>query len=127
MSTASQRTSFRGSFRGAAHRVTRSALAAAALLGAFAAAQAQPARDGVGHLSVTELKRGYLACHRASMRRALAAGESMQCSMVYEELKQRAFGGDFERVLAWTHTQLPRTDDTVDAASVDTSSCPVDL
>ena len=59
---------------------------------------------------IDDLKRSYLACHRASMRLALDSGEAMHCSVVYEALKHRAFGGDFERVLAWSHKQAPRAD-----------------
>lgn len=42
------------------------------------------------------------------MRRALGIGEAMQCSVVCEALKKRAFGGDFDRRLAWTRAQAPR-------------------
>jgi hypothetical protein len=31
----------------------------------------------------------------------------MKCSVVYEELKQRAFGGDFHKLLAWSKAQPP--------------------
>lgn len=94
--------------RGAARLLAWPALVAAALVGTPAAAQAQPMRDDVKHLSIETLKRDYLACHRASMRRALDSGEAMHCSVIYEALKHRAFGGDFERVLAWTRAQDAR-------------------
>ena len=96
--------------RGVARRIAGPALAAAALLGALGAAQAQkqPLRDDLQHVSVEDLKRGYLACHEASMRRILDMGEAMQGSVVYEAFKQRAVGGDFGRMLAWTHAQTPR-------------------
>ena len=53
-------------------------------------------------MTVDDLKSLYLACDRAAMRGLLAAGAIAQCSAVYEELKRRAFGGDFERLLAWS-------------------------
>lgn len=52
-------------------------------------------------LSVAQLKSAYLDCDRASVRVRLAAPGIMQCSIVYEELKRRAFDGDFDKLLAW--------------------------
>ena len=86
--------------------------------------QAQALRDDLKHVSVEDLKRGYLACHQASMRRMLDMGETMQCSVIYEALKQRAFGGDFERLLAWTRAQAPAT---ARPSPPSASSCPEDL
>ena len=54
---------------------------------------------------VDELKRLYTACERSSMRRVLGAEEIAQCSVVYEALKQRAFGGDLEKLLVWSRAQ----------------------
>lgn len=100
--------------------------ATVALAAAVGAAQAQPAHDDVRHLSVDDLKRGYLACHDASTRRVLGMGEVMHCSVIYEVLKQRAFGGDFERLLAWARAQPPRTA-AARAGPADATSCPDDL
>jgi hypothetical protein len=55
--------------------------------------------------SVDELKRAYLACNRAASRERLASVQVAHCSLVYEELKQRTFGGDFERLLAWSNSR----------------------
>jgi len=52
--------------------------------------------------TVDELKSAYLSCNRAAAGTRLSSGTIMQCSIVYEELKQRAFGDDFERLLAWS-------------------------
>ena len=57
--------------------------------------------------SVDALKREYLACDRSAMSGRLSSGGIMHCSMVYEELKRRAFGGDFDRLLAWSNSQQP--------------------
>ena len=110
--------------RGAQRR--GAATAAVALAAVFGAAQAQPTLGDVKHLTVDDLKRGYLACHEASTRRVLAMGEVMHCSVVYEALKQRAFGGDFERLLAWARTQPPRTA-AARAGPAAATSCPEDL
>jgi hypothetical protein len=40
------------------------------------------------------------------MARALAFGEAARCSVVSETLQQRAFGGDFEQLVAWARVQL---------------------
>jgi hypothetical protein len=58
-------------------------------------------------VSIGELKEAYLACERATGSRALAGSEAMQCSVVYEELKRRAFAGDFNMLLAWWRDQQP--------------------
>ena len=59
---------------------------------------------------VEELKLMYLECSRAAVGGRMSSGAIMQCSIVYEELKRRAFGGDFERLLAWSRAQpLVRT------------------
>ena len=54
---------------------------------------------------VTELKARYLACERSAMRGRLDPGEAAGCSIAFEELKKRAFGGDFESLLKWWRTQ----------------------
>jgi hypothetical protein len=71
-------------------------------------AQAEPAR--LTALAVDELKRAYLWCDRAAANGRLRAAEIAQCSVFYEDLKRRAFDGDFERLLAWSRT---RQDDKV--------------
>lgn len=53
-------------------------------------------------LPVDELKRAYLSCSDAALGGRLGNGAIQQCSEVYEELKRRAFDGDFERLLAWS-------------------------
>ena len=56
-------------------------------------------------LTVAELKTIYLDCDRDAMRGILGASEIAACSMVYEELKKRAFDGDFEKFLVWSQAQ----------------------
>jgi hypothetical protein len=57
------------------------------------------------HLTPAQLKKIYLACDLASSTTRLEMQEAMKCSVVSEELKQREFGGDFDRMLAWWKTQ----------------------
>lgn len=56
-------------------------------------------------LTVAQLKTIYLTCDRDAMRGLLGSPEMAACSMVYEELKKRAFDGDFEKLLAWSQAQ----------------------
>jgi hypothetical protein len=65
--------------------------------------RAEPAR--LTTLAVDELKRAYLWCDRAAANGRLRAAEIAQCSVFYEDLKRRAFDGDFERLLAWSRTR----------------------
>jgi len=56
-------------------------------------------------LTVAELKTIYLNCDRNAMRGILGSSETAACSIVYEELKKRAFDGDFEKLLVWSQAQ----------------------
>ena len=68
-------------------------------------ASAQPSRTVdktfVHKLTAAELKQVYLACDLASSTTRLGISEAFHCSVVHEELKQRVFGGDFNRLLSW--------------------------
>jgi hypothetical protein len=75
------------------------------LLGPSAIAQS-PSHAGV---PLATLKAAYLRCERAAVVGRLASGDIMLCSVVYEELKRRAFDGDFPRLKAWADTQLRPT------------------
>jgi hypothetical protein len=55
-------------------------------------------------VSIDALKTAYLACDQAAVEGRLSGAAVMQCSVIYEELKQRAFGGDFEKLLAWSRS-----------------------
>lgn len=100
---------------------TRAATCADARRGTFAAiirvvtlvaiALAAPIAHGHSHsgefegVPIAELKRVYLSCDRAATGGRLNSAAIMQCSIVYEELKKRAFGGDFGKLLAWSRAQ----------------------
>lgn len=78
------------------------ALALMAALPSPAPAQAHaPDRRHLASVSVEALQRTYLECDRVATHTLLDLGSAAHCSMVGEELKHRAFGGDFERLISW--------------------------
>jgi len=85
---------------------TRAAGAIVLLLVALAApaAHGQSSRAAPKGAAIDELKRAYLSCDRAAMNGRLQSAAVMQCSIIYEELKRRAFGGNFESLLVWSRT-----------------------
>ena len=69
-----------------------------------ASAYAQSSATG-SDLTTEELKTAYLGCDRQANAGELDTGGIMQCSIFYEELKRRAFDGDFRSMKAWSDTQ----------------------
>lgn len=64
------------------------------------------AASGLAHanpppLSDDALEARFWACDVASTHTVLSAAEGAQCVRWQDELKQRRFGGDFGRLLAW--------------------------
>lgn len=57
---------------------------------------------------VDALKSVYLACERAVQSDDLTAANIRYCSTVYEELKRRAFHGDFKALLRWYKTETAK-------------------
>jgi hypothetical protein len=57
------------------------------------------------HVPVAELKSAYLACTSDKLPAPLPRAAIMWCSVVYEELKEKAFEGDYEKLLAWSRAQ----------------------
>lgn len=51
--------------------------------------------------SVDQLKRLYLDCEHAAAQGVLPFSEAMRCSRTFEQLKARAFDGDYTRLHAW--------------------------
>jgi hypothetical protein len=74
-----------------------------ALFTLTAAAQAERALARA--LTIEQLKIAFLDCDRRASITLLDIGDAERCSVIYEELKARAFGGDFDRLLAWWRTQ----------------------
>ena len=62
-----------------------------------------PTRTG---MPLDGLKSTYLECERAAVNARLHTDEIMMCSVIYEELKHRAFDGDFPRLKAWADQHL---------------------
>ena len=52
-----------------------------------------------------QLKSAYLECDRRSSQAVLDIGSARSCSLAAEELLQRGFGGDFDKLLAWWRSQ----------------------
>lgn len=74
------------------------------VLGSSALAAELPGPGGAApssRVDVDLLKDDFLACERAATQRRLAAATTGVCSIVYEELRERAFGGSFDALLAW--------------------------
>jgi hypothetical protein len=69
------------------------------------ASTAQTDRSHFAALTVDELKLTHLECDRRACQTLLGAAEAAHCSMGFEELKQRGFRGDFDRLLAWWQAQ----------------------
>jgi hypothetical protein len=79
-------------------RVQLSVLAPCLMACALATlAQANP----LPTLSEEALEARFWACDVASTHTVLSLSEGAQCVRWQDELKQRRFGGDFERLLAW--------------------------
>ena len=75
-------------------------------LSATSAALGQPGAPARTGMPSEDLKTAYLECERSAVSGRLPAGEIMMCSIIYEELKERAFDGDFTRWKAWADDQL---------------------
>lgn len=59
----------------------------------------EPSR--ISSMSIEGLKGIYLECEKAAAASKLNNGDVMYCSLVYEELKEKAFEGDFGRIRSW--------------------------
>jgi hypothetical protein len=57
-------------------------------------------------LPIDQLKHVYLACEREAAKGGLDTSEIMQCSVLYEELKRRAFDSNFKLLKTWADTQI---------------------
>jgi hypothetical protein len=83
--------------------------AQALILIALPSGEAPPARaQSSMEIPVDELKDLYLSCERAALTGDLGTDDVMQCSLIYEQLKQRAFENDFQSIRDWTDSQLRR-------------------
>ncbi len=87
-------------FRPCARRAAFALATLAAAIGAVPSASA-------AERSVGDLKCAYLACEAGAAEARGGRGDAMQCSMVYEALKQHGFGGDFRALMTWFRSARP--------------------
>ncbi len=62
--------------------------------------------QSVSNMPIEDLKAVYLVCERSALVGNLGDDSKMQCSIYYETLKERAFGGSFNRLREWYDKQL---------------------
>jgi hypothetical protein len=62
----------------------------------------------VEQLTDAQLKRFYLECSRAAVRGRITSGDVQVCSVGYERLLQKSFGGDFRAFLDWRRQAVRR-------------------
>jgi hypothetical protein len=82
------------------------AAATAVTVGLSASSIAGTVTSAPAQMAIDTLKSVYLECERAAINGRLAVGDIMLCSVIYEEVKRRAFGGDFARLKAWADEHL---------------------
>jgi hypothetical protein len=100
------RAAMAGDARHRTHKIVIG-FAAAMLALATPLVHCQPQDDSLKTVPIDELKSVYLSCNRAAISGRLDTAAIMQCSVVYEELKRRAFEGDFDKLIAWSRSQPP--------------------
>lgn len=88
---------------------SRAAFCGCAVIAALGApiASSQTRSDDVQSQSIEELKGIFLACDQAARNGLVATSDVFRCSIAYEELKKRAFGGNFDRLVAWYQASAP--------------------
>ena len=74
---------------------------AASLAGAAVGVSAQPVT--LSSIGIAHLKAIYLRCADESARSPLDSIDFAFCAGVGDALRDRAFAGDFERLIAWWH------------------------
>ena len=89
------------------HGAARAADVEDLALSVFADRFAQTAAQ-IAALPEADLKKFYLNCSREAVRGRIATGEIQLCSVGYEQLLQRSFGGDFRAFLAWRRDAVRR-------------------
>ena len=70
--------------------------------GVLAAPGSGAMRTRLEAMSEKEVKDFYTRCSEESIAQRLDGGEAMACSIGYEVLLQKHFGGDFGRLLVWS-------------------------
>jgi hypothetical protein len=70
-------------------------------LSVFATHAQPPDRSQLRALPIVELKAAYLECEQLASTTLLDSSTAADCSLVAEELLERGFGGNFQRMLTW--------------------------
>jgi hypothetical protein len=70
-----------------------------------AAASLESSRARLNAMSADAIKTLYGQCSQEAIERRLGGGEVAFCSIVYQVLLERHFGGNFESLLAWSRQQ----------------------
>ncbi|HEU0204585.1 MAG TPA: hypothetical protein VFR86_29590 [Burkholderiaceae bacterium] len=80
--------------------------------GVAAMGAAEPLQAHFERIPEQQLKGVVLNCAREAATRVLGYDEAIPCSIAWETLKRRSFGGDFTALLAWwqAHRDDPVTD-----------------
>lgn len=64
-----------------------------------------PNRSDLNAATIDQLKLAYLECDWRASDALLDPSDAVYCSTIQEVLKQRGFGGDFDRMLAWWESE----------------------
>ena len=64
-----------------------------------------PLRGRLEGLTASQIKQVYLNCSNQAIERRLDGGEAARCSIAYDVLLKRHFGGNFDALLAWSRQQ----------------------
>lgn len=84
-----------------AHARLLAAMAATAAIALSVAAPAHAQPDPIGDATPEQLKLTYLACEERAAAEPLDAATAQLCSVFYEALKSKVFGGSYDALLAW--------------------------
>ena len=68
------------------------------------AVPADPVRAELEQMDERGMKRFYARCSQEGLQRRLDGGEAMACSVGYDVLLKKHFGGDFEQLLTWSRS-----------------------
>lgn len=89
-------------------RVLVLALAASSLFDSAAAQdRVKTAAVRAAAMTLPGLERAFWWCDHAATTRGVDSEDNVACTAVYDELKQRRFGGDFDQLLAWWRANKP--------------------
>jgi hypothetical protein len=67
---------------------------------------------------VEQLKAVWLTCDAQASQALIGPADAAVCSITHEQLLRQAFGGDFNRLLAWWRSQRAANSAQPDAATL---------